>query len=110
MASPNAAEVWNEPNGAFWTGGYDGYVQLYNTTARALKSVSPLLRVGGPATMQSGWIPQFLASVKQYDLPLDFVATHEYPTDPNCGTYSCMGAVTAVTRANVTELVGTIPF
>lgn len=57
--------------------------------------------------MQSGWVPEFLASVKELDLPIDFVATHEYPTDPNCGTYSCMGAVTAVTRANVTELVGT---
>lgn len=100
-------EVWNEPNGlGFWSGGYDGYLQLYNTTASALKSVDKRLRVGGPATMQSGWIPQFLAYTTQYNIPIDFVSTHEYPTDPNCNTYSCMGAITGETRANVTAAKG----
>ena len=45
-------EVWNEPNLDF--GFFDGtktdYFLLYKTTAEAVKSVSPRLRVGGPAT------------------------------------------------------------
>jgi len=45
-------EVWNEPNIDFWTGDpkQATYFELYDHTARALKSVSPRLRVGGPST------------------------------------------------------------
>jgi len=99
-------EVWNEPNCGFWSGTIPEYFQLYNTTARALKSVNPALQVGGPATCMSGLIPEFLDFVLSNDVPLDFVATHEYPTDPNCGYYGCMGQITAQTRKNVTALVG----
>ena len=51
-------EVWNEPNLSFWAGTpkQATYFHLYDVTARALKSVSPLLRVGGPATAQTAWI------------------------------------------------------
>lgn len=45
-------EVWNERNIDFWTGDLKQatYFDLYDHTARALKSVNPRLRVGGPAT------------------------------------------------------------
>jgi xylan 1,4-beta-xylosidase len=45
-------EVWNEPNIDFWNGipRQKSYFDLYDHTARTLKSVSPRLRVGGPAT------------------------------------------------------------
>ncbi|MGA2571216.1 MAG: glycosyl hydrolase family 39, partial [Terracidiphilus sp.] len=45
-------EVWNEPNIDFWYGAprQSTYFDLYAHTARTLKSVSPRLRVGGPAT------------------------------------------------------------
>lgn len=75
-------EVWNEPNlEAFWTGGQDGYFKLYQTTAEAIKSVDPRLRVGGPATAGNAWIEDFLDFCKRSDLPADFVSTHYYPTD-----------------------------
>ncbi|KRE89190.1 glycosyl hydrolase family 39 [Frateuria sp. Soil773] len=76
-------EVWNEPNIGFWTGSpaQSAYFTLYDHTARALKAVSPRLRVGGPATAQAAWIPDFLAHVHKDKVPVDFVSTHVYGDD-----------------------------
>jgi len=51
-------EVWNEPNIDFWAGEpkESTYYQLYDASARAVKLVSPRLRVGGPATAQAAWV------------------------------------------------------
>ena len=73
-------EVWNEPNIDFW-GGIPrdrSYFELYEHTARALKAVSPRLRVGGPATAAAQWADTFLAYVKQHDVPIDFLSSHGY--------------------------------
>ena len=76
-------EVWNEPNLDFWTGSpkQSTYFELYDHTARALKSVSPRLQVGGPATAQAAWVTPFLAHVKAENVPVDFVSTHVYAND-----------------------------
>jgi xylan 1,4-beta-xylosidase len=76
-------EVWNEPNIDFWAGNpkQATYFELYDHTARALKSVSPLLRVGGPATAAADWIEPFLAHVAQQHVPIDFVSSHGYGDD-----------------------------
>lgn len=73
-------EVWNEPNlSGFWENAdQKAYFQLYDITARALKSVDPQLRVGGPATAGAAWIPDFLNYVKKTGAPIDFVTTHTY--------------------------------
>ncbi|HET7299415.1 MAG TPA: glycosyl hydrolase family 39 [Oleiagrimonas sp.] len=73
-------EVWNEPNIAFWNGtpAQATYFKLYDHTARALKSVSPLLRVGGPATASAAWVPEFLEHAHAGHVPVDFVSTHAY--------------------------------
>ena len=87
-------EVWNEPNlVGFWMGDTGGksyadflptlrgeYYKLYETTARAIKSVDATYRVGGPATAGSGWIDETLAYAAAHRLPLDFVSTHSYAT------------------------------
>jgi xylan 1,4-beta-xylosidase len=87
-------EVWNEPNlTGFWIGTTGGrsdsefapiaraeYYKLYETTARAVKSVDSRYRVGGPATAGSGWIGETLAYCAAKGLPLDFVSTHSYAT------------------------------
>jgi xylan 1,4-beta-xylosidase len=82
-------EVWNEPNLDFWAGDpkQATYFQLYDHTARALKKASPLLRVGGPATAQSAWIPAFLDHVAKNHVPVDFVSTHIYGQDPPKGVF-----------------------
>ncbi len=76
-------EVWNEPNIDFWGGipRLQSYFSLYEHTARDLKSVSPKLRVGGPATAHASWIPAFLKFVSENRIPIDFVSTHGYADD-----------------------------
>ena len=76
-------EVWNEPNIDFWAGSpkQSTYFDLYDHTARALKSVSSRLRVGGPATAAADWVDAFLAHAEQANVPVDFVSTHGYADD-----------------------------
>jgi xylan 1,4-beta-xylosidase len=76
-------EVWNEPNLDFWGGNprQQTYFELYDHTARDLKSVSPRLQVGGPATAQAAWVTPFLAHVHDNNVPVDFVSTHVYGND-----------------------------
>ncbi len=76
-------EVWNEPNIDFWNGipREQSYFDLYAHTARSLKGVSPLLRVGGPATAAAHWIPEFLKYTADHHVPVDFVSTHGYADD-----------------------------
>src|SRR5208283_5498943 len=57
------------------------YFELYDHTARALKTVSPLLRVGGPATAAADWVDAFLAHCVQQKVPVDFVSSHGYADD-----------------------------
>ncbi|MFP5405642.1 MAG: GH39 family glycosyl hydrolase [Gammaproteobacteria bacterium] len=75
-------EVWNEPNlKAFWTGDQADYFKLYRTTAFAIKAVDDQLRVGGPASAANAWISDFLDYCSTNRVPVDFVSTHQYPTD-----------------------------
>ncbi|HUW53956.1 MAG TPA: glycosyl hydrolase family 39 [Rhodanobacter sp.] len=76
-------EVWNEPNIGFWAGkpAQPTYFTLYDHTARALKAVSPRIRVGGPSTAQGAWATDFLAHAKKDNVPVDFVSTHVYGDD-----------------------------
>ena len=85
-------EVWNEPNlDGFWMGNPDNkpyeewmsgaraeYFKLYATTARAVKSVDPAYRIGGPATAGCGWVPEFIQFCDTNHAPVDFVSTHTY--------------------------------
>src|SRR5581483_4048376 len=57
------------------------YFELYDHTARAIKSVSRSLRVGGPATAQAAWADAFIQHCAQNHIPVDFVSTHVYGND-----------------------------
>lgn len=76
-------EVWNEPNIDFWTGDpkQSTYFELYDHTARALKAVSPRLRVGGPASSSAHWVDDFLRHTEEQNVPVDFVSSHGYGDD-----------------------------
>ncbi|MBW8781680.1 MAG: glycoside hydrolase [Verrucomicrobia bacterium] len=88
-------EVWNEPNlDGFWMGnpqkkpwaewapgGRAEYFKLYASTARAVKSIDPAYRVGGPATAGCGWVPEFIEFCNTSHVPVDFVSTHTYGVD-----------------------------
>lgn len=76
-------EVWNEPNlSVFFSGNMQDYFRLYAETARAIKSVDSGIRVGGPSTATSSWIPEFTAFCKRESVPVDFVSTHQYAGEP----------------------------
>jgi xylan 1,4-beta-xylosidase len=76
-------EVWNEPNLDFWAGDpkQATYYHLYDVTALALKSISPRIRVGGPATAQAAWADSFIRHCSENKIPVDFVSTHVYGND-----------------------------
>ena len=97
-------EVWNEPNIDFWAGEpkQETYFKLYDETAKALKQVSPRLRVGGPATAQAAWVGDFIRHCAQNDVPVDFVSTHVYANDSAenvFGTHEKIARLDMVTRA-----------
>jgi xylan 1,4-beta-xylosidase len=78
-----AFEVWNEPNlRVFWSADEAAYFELYDVSVRAVRSVDPTLRVGGPATAAVGWVDDLLAHVAEADVALDFVSTHTYGLPP----------------------------
>jgi xylan 1,4-beta-xylosidase len=78
-----AFEVWNEPNlQLFWSAAQSDYFRLYEVSARALKSVDPAFRVGGPATAAVGWIDDLLDHCRAGNVPLDFLSTHTYGMPP----------------------------
>ncbi len=84
-------EVWNEPDGLFWSGGLNGYLHLYQDTATVLEQVAQqygvALEVGGPALadVDKAWLQPFFKYVQANDLPLDFVSWHWYANDPDVG-------------------------
>jgi hypothetical protein len=84
-----------------------GYLALFQQSSRALKAVSPRLRVGGPAmylnaglsdntgppgaaygvagTGHGGnYVTDFIARCQHTDTPFDFVSVHLYPDDFSC--------------------------
>jgi xylan 1,4-beta-xylosidase len=76
-------EVWNEANlEVFWSGTKAEWLQLYDVSAAAVKSVDPRLAVGGPSSAAAGWVDDLLAHAKQFGTPVDFVSTHTYGSPP----------------------------
>ena len=73
-------EVWNEPNlsPGFWSGTQADYFKLYSYSAKAIKSVNPSYRVGGPGTAGAAWESEMIDFCSKNNLPIDFVSTHSY--------------------------------
>lgn len=92
-------EVWNEPNlggdienlnTGFFSGTQNDYFELYKNTALTIKKVDKELKVGGPATSNNRWIPEFIDFCEKNNVPLDYISTHHYPTDVIFGD-NCQG-------------------
>jgi xylan 1,4-beta-xylosidase len=110
-------EVWNEPNIDFWAGNpkESAYYELYDRAARAIKRVSPRLRIGGPATAQAAWADHFLQHCKDKNVPVDFVSTHVYGNDKSedvFGTHEQISRNQMVCRAvkKVHDQIAASPF
>ena len=81
-------ECWNELWGMPFP---ETYMKLYNASSRAVKAVSPRLKVGGPATAQLLDLEDFVEAATKINAPFDFISTHMYPTDPMCPTKASWG-------------------
>jgi hypothetical protein len=75
-------EIWNEPDLLeFWSGDIQEFIALYRTASTAIKTYNSDLQVGGPAfaiIYNQKFVKEFLDSVVEYDLPLDFFSYHLY--------------------------------
>ena len=71
-------EVYNEAD-LHWE--FSDYATMYTAAAKAIKSVSTKLLVGGPASARPEWVGKLisLCSDPATQCPLDFVSTHTYP-------------------------------
>ena len=77
-------EVWNEPNYPYFfhpvneATRRDEYFTMYRHTARAVASVDPAYRVGGPAGAGPSWVPELIDTCASGGVPLDFISFHSY--------------------------------
>lgn len=76
-------EVWNEPDGHYWTGTIPEFCAMYDVSARAVKKVLPKARVGGPHTCgpfesekAATFLRAFLKHAVDNKSPLDFIGFH----------------------------------
>jgi hypothetical protein len=91
-------EVWNEPNFRdLPLDGKGGYLELYKNTATELEKAAAVagvsIEVGGPAVddlgqIDNSWVVALATYAVKNHLPLDFVAWHQYPNDPDEGPQS----------------------
>ena len=97
-------------NPGTWLPGDSEYMHMFNASWRALKSVSPRLRIGGPAMANLDGVTEFLRAQQYWGIDADFVTTHSYPTDgcnknattdPDCYTNGILQAK---------KLAGATPF
>lgn len=84
-------EIWNEadldpddsPNKRTWGGTKAQFFDLYEITAKHLKSCFPDYKIGGPALAgNEGWAADFLAEMHRREVPIDFFSWHIYCTEP----------------------------
>lgn len=87
-------------------------IMCHAVTVSAIKAVDASLQVGGPATAQLLWIPDFINWARSGGVPVDFVSSHLYPTDPAVdpgrdGFFAAINASAAVAAAAGLPLVMT---
>lgn len=84
-------EIWNEPdldsddseNKRTWGGTKAQFFDLYEVTAKHLKSCFPHLKIGGPALARNEeWAAEFLSAMNVREVPIDFFSWHIYCVEP----------------------------
>ena len=84
-------EIWNEPDldplpathRRTWGGTDEEFFDLYEITAKRLKSCFPHLKIGGPALAHRlDWAENFLSEMQKRGTPIDFFTWHYYTRLP----------------------------
>lgn len=86
-------EIWNEPDldgddsthKRCWGGTKLQFFDLFEITAKHLKSCFPHLMIGGPAICnpKGTWKDEFLSFCRERGVPLDFFSWHVYAKQPS---------------------------
>lgn len=90
-------EVWNEPDGGYWSGTPEEYDKLYDYAAAGVKKALPTARIGGPATTSprnakaAAFLQQFLQHCAAGHIPLDFITYHAKGSPRLMGDHVQMG-------------------
>lgn len=78
-------EIWNEPdfNDKCWAGTPEEFFDLFEITAKHLKSCFPELKIGGPAVCyyNTKWLIPFFEEMKKRSVPMDFYSWHCYSSN-----------------------------
>ena len=80
-------EIWCEPDNipACWTGTMRQFYDLYEITAKHLKSKFPSVQIGGPGFAEwsifNGTLENFIRFMSENSVPLDFLSWHTYSRD-----------------------------
>ena len=85
-------EIWNEPdldassyefNPRCWGGTPEQFADFYETAAKHLKACFPDRMIGGPAVSGNrNWTNDFLRTMHDRGVPMDFFSWHIYTADP----------------------------
>ena len=84
-------EIWNEPdldedtnpNKRTWGGTKAQFFDLFEVTAKHLKTCFPELKIGGPAlAWREEWGKEFLEEMNRRKVPMDFFSWHIYCREP----------------------------
>lgn len=84
-------EIWNEPdldpddspNKRTWGGTKAQFFDMYEIAAKHLKSCFPHLTIGGPALAHNViWAEDFLRTMQERNVSIDFFSWHIYCTEP----------------------------
>ena len=81
-------EIWCEPDlgPQLWTGTKEEFFDLYEITAKLLKSRFPHLKIGGPGmtggSKNFAWAQEFLTEMEKREVPIDFFSWHRYTKTP----------------------------
>ena len=78
-------EVWNEPDGVFWSGSPSKFFQLYKEVADSIKAFNPNLKVGTCGAVvvtiinhKTTYFDDLIRYCKTNSVPLDFYSWHLY--------------------------------
>ncbi|MBO4769455.1 MAG: hypothetical protein J5563_01585 [Clostridia bacterium] len=100
-------EVWNEPDqpNYMWYSGFEGYVELYEHSAFAVRKGDPDAFIGGPAMSSQSIVGAdnmniFVSAINDDGAPLDFFSMHYYGNDPKYSLEDNIAAIRASLENN----------
>jgi hypothetical protein len=75
---PVYCALWNEPDGAFWSGTEAQYLSMYQIVMPMVRAVAPSVKLGGPESTGSNFtiLQDLLNTCASSGTPLDFLASH----------------------------------